>query len=274
MAMTAQMPSQARSSSGMRTPLFLVGVALALVAFIAMFAFGIVFVNRSGGGQLVAIVTAAEDIQAREPILPTMLSVTQLPANAIPPKAFLHVADVSGYSAVVPIFKGQAITSNVVASQPDLITGASAYLPIPQGSVAMTMPTNEQQGVAGYIAQGDYIDVIATVNSGLFTPANPRTLTKTVFSNLHVIRVGPPSTAPKEGQPQGISSSLTVVMSLCDAQYMNWLLLNASLKYVLMSYHDYSPAAAATPGPACPSTATPEIVGPRQADARWGFTTG
>lgn len=274
MAMTAQMPSQARPSSGMRTPLFLVGVALALVAFIAMFAFGVVFVNRAGGGRQIAIVTAAEDIQAREPILPTMLSVTELPANAIPPTSFLHIADLIGYSAVVPIFKGQAITSNIVASHPDLITGASEFLPIPQGFVAMTVPTNEQQGVAGYIAQGDYIDVIATVNSGLFTPTNPRTLTKTVFSNLHVIRVGPPSTAPREGQPQGVVSSLTVVLSLCDAQYMNWLLVNASLKYVLISYHDYSPAAAAAPGPACPPTATPEIVGPRQADTRWGFTAG
>jgi Flp pilus assembly protein CpaB len=274
MAATAQMTGQARPSSGMRTPLFLVGVALALVAFVAMFAFGIVFVNRSGTGGQIAVVTAAQDIQAREPILPTMLLVTEMPATAIPPKAFLHLADVSGYSAVVPIFKGQAITSNVVASHPDLITGASAYLPIPQGSVAMTLPTNEQQGVAGYIAQGDYIDVIATVNSGLFTPTNPRTLTRTVFSSLHVIRVGPPSTAPREGQPQGVVSSLTVVLSLCDAQYMNWLLVNATLKYVLMSYHDYAPDTEAAPGPACPSSATPGIVGPRQADVRWGFSAG
>jgi Flp pilus assembly protein CpaB len=273
MAMTAQMPNHARSSSGVRTPLFLVGVALALIAFIAMFALGVVFVNRSGGGRMIPVVTAALDIQAREPILPTMLSVTDVPENAIPPKSFLHLADLNGFSAVVPIYKGQVITSNIVASHPDLLTGASEYLPIPQGMVAMTLPTNEQQGVAGYIAQGDYIDVIATVNSGLFSPANPRTLTRTVFSNLRVIRVGPPSTAPKEGQPQGVVSSLTAVFSLCDAQYMNWLLVNASLKYVLISYHDYSPAAAAT-SPACPSAVTPDIVGPRQADTRWGFTSG
>jgi len=69
-------------------------------------------------------------------------------------------------------------------------------------------------------------------------------------------------------------SSLTVVLSLCDAQYMSWLLVNASLKYVLMSYHDYTPTTATTPGPACPSTTALEIVGPRQADARWGFTAG
>jgi Flp pilus assembly protein CpaB len=274
MAVTSQMIGQARSPSRIRTPVFLVGVALALVAFIAMFAFGIVFVNRSQAGRQIAVVAAAQDIQAREPIDPTMLVITQLPASAFPPKAFLHLADIVGYSAAVPIFKGQVITSNVVAANEDQLTGASTYLPIPQGYVAMTLPTSEQQGVAGYIAQGDYIDVITTVNSGLFSPVNPRTLTRTVFSNLHIIRVGPLTSAPKAGQPQGVVSSLTVALSLCDAQYMNWLLVNTTLKYVLISYHDYTPNTATASGPDCPASAQPPIVGPHQVDVRWGFSAG
>jgi len=274
MGVASQVIGQPRSPSRIRTPVFLVGVALALVAFIAMFAFGIVFVNRSQTGRQVAVVTAAQDIQAREPIDPTMLALTQIPITALPPKAFLHLADVIGFSAAVPIFKGQVVTSNVVATNEDELIGASTYLPIPQGFVAMTMPTSEQQGVAGYIAQGDYIDVITTVNSGLFTPVNPRTLTKTVFSNLHVIRVGPLTAAPKSGQPQGVVSSLTVAISLCDAQYLNWLLVNTTLKYVLLSYHDYTPGAATVASPECPPSAEPRLVGPHQVDLRWGFTAG
>ncbi|OLC24819.1 MAG: Flp pilus assembly protein CpaB [Actinobacteria bacterium 13_1_20CM_2_65_11] len=273
MGIATPIAGQLRSSPRVRTPLFLVGIALALLAFIAMFAFGIVFVNRSQGGRQIAIVMAAQDIQAREPILPDMLSVANVPAAALPPKAFFRLADVSGYSAVVTIFKGQPITSNVVASNPDVLAGASTYLPIPQGYVAITVPTSEQQGVAGYIAQGDYINVIATVNSATFTPSNPRSVTRTVFSNLHVIRVGPLSAAPKEGQPQGVVGSLTVVMSLCDAQFMNWLLVNASLKYVLLSFHDYTPGTPAAPETACLSTVAPAVVGPHQVDARWGFST-
>ena len=274
MAVTSQMIGQARSRSRIRTPVFLVGVALALVAFIAMFAFGVVFVNRSQAGRQIAVVTAIQDIPAREPIDPAMLAVTQVPAAAVQPKAFLRLADVIGYSAVVPIFKGQVITSNVVATNPDELIGASTYLPIPQGFVAMTVPTSEQQGVAGYIAQGDYIDVITTVNSALFSLVNPRTLTKTVFSNLHVIRVGPLTAAPKAGQPQGVVSSLTVAISLCDAQYLNWLLVNTALKYVLISYHDYTPNTATASGPDCPASAQPPIVGPHQVDVRWGFSAG
>ena len=48
--------SQARTAAGIRTPLVLVGVALALLAFVAMFALGIVFVNRGGTGQQASIV--------------------------------------------------------------------------------------------------------------------------------------------------------------------------------------------------------------------------
>ena len=252
--------------------MFLAGVALALVAFIAMLVIGAALSNRSTGGQS-PVVVAAEDIPARAPITAGMLSVAQLPASAVPPKAFSRPADLSGYSALVGILKGQALTANLVTNSPDQLGAATAaYLPIPEGSIALTLPTNEQQGVAGYVAQGDYIDVIATVNTGLITPVNPRMVTRTVFNNVLVIRVGPPSVTPKQGQVQGLASSITVVMSLCDAQYMEWLIVNASLKYALLSYHDYSTTPTAQPA-SCPPTTQPRAVGPAQVDARWSLTT-
>jgi len=260
-------------SQRIRTPLFLVGVGLALLSFVAMFAFGVVLANRSLPGTLLPAVAAARDISPREPILPSMLITVQQPASLVPPKAILHVSDLKGYSALVTIYKGQVLTANVVSMAPDQVeAAASTFLPIPQGFVAMTMPTNELQGVAGYVAPGDYINVLATVNTALFTTQNARTVTRTVFTSLHVIRVGPPSVSPKEGQVQGVASSLTVVLSECDAQFMDWLMANATLKYTLLSYKDYKPGANPTPDPDCPSTTAPTVVGPGQVDARWSFT--
>src|SRR5262249_39575517 len=127
--------------------------------------------------------------------------------------------------------------------------------------------------VAGFIAQGDYIDVIAAVNTAQFAPQRPRTVAHTVFTSVYVIRVGAQS--PIKGQSQigqGVASSITVVMTLCDAQYMDWLLLNATLKYVPRSSHDYAqaPPQAET---SCPSTTSPGLIGPAQVDSRWHFTT-
>ena len=136
--------------------------------------------------------------------------------------------------------------------------------------MALTLPTSEQQGVAGFIAQGDYIDVIATVNTQLFSSVNARQVTRTVFTSVYILRVGPQSVVPRQGQGQGLSSSVTVLMSLCDAQYMDWLLSNASLKYALLSYHDYTKEQA-PPDSACPSTTAPGLIGPAQVQGRWGF---
>ncbi len=260
------------AAAGIRTPLFILGVALALLAFLLMLVFGAIFASKSRTASSVRVVVANQDIPQREPITAAMVTYGMVSSDSLPPQAITRIADLTGYAAVVEIFKGQVLTSNIVSANSDLLAGAtSSYLPIPPGYIALTLPTGEQQGVAGYIAQGDYINVIATVNTGLISPNNTRMVTRTVFTSVYVIRVGPESTVPRQGVAQGLSSSLTVVMSLCDAQYMTWLILNASLKYVLLSYHDYSQMPASA-DPACPSTAEPGIIGPGQIDARWGFT--
>src|SRR5437763_1095506 len=113
----------------------------------------------------------------------------------------------------VRIPKGAVLSQNLIAVTPDQIDeGSVAYLPIPAGFIALTIPTNELQGVAGYVAPGDYINVIATVNTEVFGDRFPKPVTRTVFTSVRVIRVGPPSIA-KAGQQQGIAASLTVLLT-------------------------------------------------------------
>ena len=268
-------PQIGARTPGIRTPLFMLGVALALVAFIVMLAFGLLFANRSGSGAQVQVVVAAQPIDAREPITPGMVTTSYVPAAGVPPGAIRSLSDLQNDSAVVAIPKGQVISTNLVTSNPDVLntTSASSYLPIPQGWVAFTLPTSEQQGVAGYVAQGDYINIVATLNTSLFNPAFPRSVTRTVFTDIHVIRVGPQSTLPKQGQAQGVVNSITILMTTCDAQYMTWLAVNGQLKYTLLSYTDYLKT---TPEPvaSCPAASSPTVVGPKQVQARWDFLAG
>lgn len=265
-------PRPATPTTTIRTPLFIVGVGLALLAFLIMFAFGFIYVGRSSAGSQVRVVVAASDIPARTPITAGMLTLNTLPTSAVPEQsAFFRMEDLSGYSAIVNIYKGEAITANLVDNQGDALGAAqSSFLPIPKGYVAITLPTSELVGVGGYPSQGDYIDVIASVNTGQFSNVNPHVVVGTVFVRLYVLRVGPQSVVPRQGQPQGVSSSLTVLMTLCDAQYMDWLLLNATLKYALISNSDYGSKPAAQSD--CPSTAAPGLIGPAEVNARWNFT--
>ena len=59
-----------------------------------------------------------------------------------------------------------------------------------------------------------------------------------MFRDLIVIRVGPASATEQSGAGQ-LTSSLTVLVTSCDAEYLFWLLNNAILKYELESSSDY-----------------------------------
>lgn len=238
-----------------------------------MFTFGLIFAGRIQTAGSTQVVVAQQAIDPRTPITADLLTISSIPNSALPPRTFARISDLSGYFAVVSIYKGEPITANIVSANPDLINPSSgtAYLPIPTGYVAMTIPTGELQGVAGYPAQGDFIDVIATVNTGQFGAASPKTVTLTVFRELPIIRVGPQSVVPRQGQPQGVASSLTVLLTQCDAEYLDWLLTNATLKYTLVSYKDYK-ALPTTSDPNCSSTAAPALIGPAEVQARWNLT--
>jgi Flp pilus assembly protein CpaB len=263
---------------------------------LAFLAFGLVFVvagafssGRSGpGGPTVKVVVAARDIPLRAPLMREDLVLQDFTQSDVPPGSYSQVKDATGLIAELNITKGQVLTQNMLAKSGDVVTGIQpAYLPIPQGFVALTIPTGEQQGVAGYIQAGDYINVIATVGVQLFNPKDTvqRTVNRTVFTNLHVLRTGPASgqvqTAQTQngqsGQQQSTqtgagASSLTVVMTQCDAEFMNWFLNSAQLKYTLGSYKDYQPQDS-KPDPTCPSATKATGVGPKMVDDRWHFTT-
>jgi hypothetical protein len=97
---------------------------------------------------------------------------------------------------------------------------------------------------------------------------------KTVYTNLRIIRIGPAggtATNTATSQQGGLSSSITVEMTQCDAEFMTWLQAKTQLKYTLESYKDYAPQPAA-PDASCPTLASAQGVGPRAVDARWHFT--
>jgi Flp pilus assembly protein CpaB len=219
----------------------LLGILLALLVIVA---FVLVALNasQSGASPQQAVVVAVKDLQPRIPITADSLMVKSIPVPGTYPRVFFdRIQDVAGMVPLVAISQGEAITSNTVAKPSQALGSQSEYLPIPTGYVALTIPTSEQQGVADYIQPGDYISVIATVT------ASGKVGTKTIFTQLHVIKVGTP------GSNGTISAnSLTVVVTQCEAEIITWFLAYAALKYSLESYHDYSPGDQA-PDPNCKS---------------------
>jgi pilus assembly protein CpaB len=243
---------------------------LALVGFGLAVLLGNLGGGTRGGGAgcpCDLVVYAAKDIGLRTQITTqdqlTVKSIpdTYKPAGAVTLDANTKVSDqgkdalkaVQNYIAEVDIAAGQPLLTSMLAKPGDVVTGAqAAYLPIPQGYVAMTLPTGELIGVAGYIQPGDYISLLASMGAGK-TGA-----TVTVFTQLHVLRVGAANlsvtsaaagnTTQQTSQAAANATSLTVVVTPCQSELIKWLALNTQLSYELESYKDYVPATAPDPG--------------------------
>ena len=83
--------------------------------------------------------------------------------------------------------------------------------------------------------------------------------TATVFTQLHIIRVGAAnlsvtsasSTSNTAQTTAPVSpTSLTVVVTPCQAELIKWLQQNVQVSYELESFQDYAPATTG-PDPAC-----------------------
>jgi Flp pilus assembly protein CpaB len=243
-----------------------VGAVLAVLAFaLAAGIASLPLIQGSAGGT--RVVVASHDIKARTVI--TASDLTFASFNPAPPQSFTVVKEVAGKGARVDILAGQPVTANLIAPSGDLLSSSDvAYLPIPKGWVAVTVPTGEQVGVGGYVQVGDRITVLATINTSAFGQSPGRNVVLTVFRDIDVLRVGPANGSSTTGV---VTSSLTVLMTACDSEFLYWLLNNASLKYELESYTDYQ-GVPNQPDARCPGVSSTTGVGPKDVDSRWHFT--
>ena len=244
-----------------------IGAILAVLAFAA--AAGLASLSLiQGSTQGTRVVVARNDIGARTKIQASDLMLSVI--TPTPKEAFTQVSQVDGKGARVDIPAGSPVTANLIAAGDLLSSSDVAFLPIPSGYVAVTVPTGEQVGVGGYPQVCDRITMLATLNTSIFGTSSSVPVVRTVFTNLDIIRVGPVSA---QGSGAGVASSLTVLATGCDAEYLFWLLNNAVLKYTLESFSDYT-ATPSQPDPACPKLTSAGGVGPKEVDKRWHFTSG
>lgn len=244
-----------------RRPFTILGILIGLLV-LGSFIF---VANNAGSGTTilstpgsVKVVVAKNPIRARTAIQASDLQETTL--AAMPVRGFGHISDLALDSrspkyALIDIPAGQPLVANAIASfQSDASTAAPPYLDIPQGYIALTIPTSEQQGVAGYIQAGDFIGVLATLDQ------SGQTISKTIFTNIKVLELGA-ATYDQGGRllPRTSTSgaSLTVLLTQCDAEYLSWFLARASLRYVLESHADYRTT---IPASTCPIDQTKGVT--------------
>ncbi|MEO8744766.1 MAG: RcpC/CpaB family pilus assembly protein [Candidatus Dormiibacterota bacterium] len=286
-------PAPARPRPGGGRLFIIVGLLLAILAGAGVFLLGGLGGGGAiGGGNTTPIVIAKQSIPLRHQITADDLDIEKVSGGFTSvTNVYSNKSDVVNLIAEIQITKGSVITSDMLARDANSIAGnnAPAFLPLASGYVAMTIPTGEQQGVAGHISLGDYITVIASSSLTIFasggSPAQglQKTISKTVFTNVRIIGLGPASTNVEpaggattvggtSGPSSGITSSLTIEMTQCDSEYFTWFLGNMTVRYTLESFHDYLAQPPAAPDPTCPTILSAQGVSGKQVDARYHFT--
>jgi Flp pilus assembly protein CpaB len=267
---------------------------LALVAGGGVFFIG-TLLGGGGGGTLggggTTVVVAKQAIPLRHSITADDLDTQSVSGNFAKVNTFGNKSDLVNLIAEIQITKGSVITSDMLARDIGQVPAGSApaYLPLASGYVAMAIPTGEQQGVAGHITLGDYITVIASATVSIFTPgvqAGPaKVVSKTIFTNVRVIGLGPAtanvqpasgggaSVGGTQGASGGVTSSLTIEVTQCDAEYMTWFLGNTTIKYTVESFQDYLKSPPSTPDPTCPTVLAAQGVSQTQVNNRYHFTS-
>jgi len=262
---------------------------MAVLAFAGVFLLASTLGGGGTGGQTTTVVIARQAIPIRHVITSADLDTEKVSGNFTGSNnTYSNTSDVVNLISEIQITKGSVITSDMLAKDLGLVPAGSApaYLPLASGYVAMTIPTGEQQGVAGHISVGDYITVVASASISIFSTSQvagpPKVVTKTVFTNVHVIGLGPASAGVQSANSvtsgsssattSGITSSLTIELTQCDAEYFIWFLNNTTVRYTLESFHDYLQAPT-DPDPTCPTVVAAKGVSQTQVDARYHFTS-
>ena len=250
-------------------PLVVVGAVVVIASFAATVLVGQLATRPGATGPTAtqAVLVAARDVAPRTILAAADLTVAHYVVADVPPASLAVPASAIGLVAQTQLKKGQPVLSNQVGK--DAGSGAVAgYLPLAPGIVALTVPSDEQHGVGGYVQAGDYIDIVAVVTPKNSSSANVRT----IYSNIRVIRVGPGAVtagAPAATQQTGgLATSLTLAVTQCQAEYINWFIANAALRYTLLAYQDYQ-ATPATADTSCPKAGSASGVVESDIRSHW-----
>ncbi len=113
---------------------------------------------QNEGQKTVQVVVASKDIKPYTEIKNDMLQVVAMPEGAPHAKAAQSVEQVVGKITEREIVAGEQILTNKIYEAGKANNGLSYQ--IPKGMRAMTINVDIQQDLAGYLAEGDLIDII------------------------------------------------------------------------------------------------------------------
>jgi pilus assembly protein CpaB len=184
--------------------------------------------------QTVGVVVAKGSIAPGHLLTSEDLSTSQLPGSVPPESGFTQPADLIGRVTAGPILPGQIFVQTLLAPR-GIVPGLQAL--VPPGFRAVTVDVSESGSVAGLLAPGSRVDVVATA---LGRDNQDKTIARTIVQNVMVLAVGQRLTTTrgdndKENSP---AKTVTLLASPHDAEALDLAMTMSRVRLVLRSPND------------------------------------
>lgn len=165
------------------------------------------------GTEPVEVLVAAESIPrgatAEELLRDQLIVAQQVPRQYVSEDAVSSPKAIEGQVLAAPLSAGELVTA---ARFQNPIDAGLAYS-VPDGLVAITIPSDAVKGVAGLLKPGDFVLVTASFEAG---PNSTEALTRILLPKARVLAVGADTEARASGQ--GDDRSLTANASDVQAE--------------------------------------------------------
>lgn len=181
----------------------------------------------------IKVVTAINDIPAHIKVSAEMVTLSDIPEQSVTVEVFSSVEEVVGATTNAMIYKGEALVKNRLITEENKATASLAYR-VPENMRAVSVPVNEVSGVAGYIIEGDRVDLVVSYASPEITENAP--IVYTQFQNLEVLAVGHAKRTAEE--QNGLPNSLTLLVRPEQAEVLSYAMGNGAIQLTLRNPAD------------------------------------
>lgn len=178
------------------------------------------------------VVVPLSTIPAHVQVTQEMVEIKEMPAEAIHDQAVTSLEEIVGATTKTELFPDEQIFRERMVLQE---TDTELSYRIPETMRAITIPITEVSGIAGYISQGDRVDLLAVYS--LEREDMTETTVYTQLQNVEVLAVGPKSVAP-EGESAALPTSLTVLVNPNQAEVVTYAVLNGTIQLTLRNPAD------------------------------------
>ena len=114
------------------------------------------------GPVITQVLTVSKEVPAFTELSADNLMYMEMPEDYVPEGAVLNASDAVGLVSDGDLYPGEMILAPMIGTEKE--KARSMSYAIPEGKRAMTVEVDNASGVAGYIAAGDFIDLLLYVS--------------------------------------------------------------------------------------------------------------